>query len=54
LPTFFALLLLGQIKGKSDLLRDLDDYNVGDMVTLTVRRGSETLEVALLLEEESI
>ncbi|CAO2035321.1 unnamed protein product [Urochloa humidicola] len=33
------------VKGKSDLLRVLDDYGVGDQVTLTVRRGNETLEL---------
>ncbi|GJN27385.1 hypothetical protein PR202_gb15405 [Eleusine coracana subsp. coracana] len=54
LPTFLATCLLEQIKGKSDLLRVLDDYNVGDQVTLTVQRGAETLEVALPLEEESV
>jgi hypothetical protein len=45
---FPALSLPEQIKGKSDLLRVLDDYGVGDMVTLTIRRGAET-EVALSL-----
>uniref|UniRef100_A0A0Q3NTA4 PDZ domain-containing protein n=1 Tax=Setaria italica TaxID=4555 RepID=A0A0Q3NTA4_SETIT len=43
-----------QVKGKSDLLRVLDDYGVGDQVTLTVRRGAETLEVTLPLEEANI
>jgi S1-C subfamily serine protease len=43
-----------QVKGKSDLLRVLDDYGVGDQVTLTVQRGAETLEVTLPLEEENI
>ncbi|CAL5031655.1 unnamed protein product [Urochloa decumbens] len=42
------------VKGKSDLLRVLDDYGVGDQVTLTVRRGAETLEVTLPLEEANI
>lgn len=39
------------VKGKSDLLRVLDDYGVGDQVSLTIRRGSETLEATLPLEE---
>jgi S1-C subfamily serine protease len=43
-----------QIKGKSDLLRVLDDYSVGDTVTLTIRRGTETIPIALSLEEASI
>ncbi|XP_066347476.1 protease Do-like 8, chloroplastic [Miscanthus floridulus] len=42
------------VKGKSDLLRVLDDYGVGDQVTLTIRRGSETLEATLPLEEANI
>ncbi|PVH35411.1 hypothetical protein PAHAL_7G177300 [Panicum hallii] len=42
------------VKGKSDLLRVLDDYGVGDQVTLTVRRGAETLEVILPLEEANV
>uniref|UniRef100_A0A0E0DF29 PDZ domain-containing protein n=1 Tax=Oryza meridionalis TaxID=40149 RepID=A0A0E0DF29_9ORYZ len=33
------------IKGKSDLSRVLDDYGVGDKVSLTFQRGAETLEV---------
>uniref|UniRef100_A0A0E0DF33 PDZ domain-containing protein n=1 Tax=Oryza meridionalis TaxID=40149 RepID=A0A0E0DF33_9ORYZ len=32
------------IKGKSDLSRVLDDYGVGDKVSLTFQRGAETLE----------
>uniref|UniRef100_A0A453C4V6 PDZ domain-containing protein n=1 Tax=Aegilops tauschii subsp. strangulata TaxID=200361 RepID=A0A453C4V6_AEGTS len=39
------------IKGKSDLLRVLDDYGVGDTVTLTIRRGAETIPIALSLED---
>lgn len=42
------------IKGKSDLLRVLDDYGVGDTVTLTIRRGTETIPVALSLEDASV
>ncbi|KAL6650846.1 hypothetical protein ACP70R_009771 [Stipagrostis hirtigluma subsp. patula] len=42
------------IKGKSDLLRVLDDYGVGDQVTLTIQRGAETLEVTLPLEEARV
>ena len=43
-----------KVKGKSDLLRVLDDYGVGDQVTLAVRRGDETLEVTLPLEEANL
>jgi len=43
-----------QVKGKSDLLRVLDDYGVGDQVTLTIRRGSETLEATLPIEEANV
>lgn len=55
-PFFCSFLqsFLEQVKGKSDLLRVLDDYGVGDHVTLTVRRGAETLEVTLPLEEANI
>uniref|UniRef100_A0A453C4W2 PDZ domain-containing protein n=5 Tax=Triticinae TaxID=1648030 RepID=A0A453C4W2_AEGTS len=42
------------IKGKSDLLRVLDDYGVGDTVTLTIRRGAETIPIALSLEDASV
>ncbi|KAL5215700.1 hypothetical protein ABZP36_007101 [Zizania latifolia] len=35
------------IKGTSDLLRVLDDYGVGDKVSLTIRRGAETLEASV-------
>jgi S1-C subfamily serine protease len=50
---FFHATVFGgkQVKGKSDLLRVLDDYGVGDQVSLTIRRGSETLEATLPLEE---
>lgn len=51
---FLMLDLLEQIKGKSDLSRVLDDYGVGDKVSLTIQRGAETLEVTLPLEEASI
>ncbi|KAJ3679664.1 hypothetical protein LUZ60_017675 [Juncus effusus] len=39
------------IRGKSDLIKTLDEYNVGDSVHLKVRRGSQELELNLVLEE---
>lgn len=39
------------VRSKADLVRVLDDYNVGDEVILKVIRDSESLEVALKLEE---
>lgn len=42
---------MGQVRSKADLVRVLDDYNVGDEVILKVIRDSESLEVPLKLEE---
>ncbi|XP_071913673.1 protease Do-like 8, chloroplastic isoform X2 [Coffea arabica] len=39
------------VRSKSELNKVLDDYNVGDEVLLQIRRGSETLELPLVLEE---
>lgn len=41
-----------QVKNKAELLKALDDYNVGDKVTLLIQRGSEKLEVPVELEEQ--
>ncbi|KAL8162636.1 hypothetical protein V2J09_014125 [Rumex salicifolius] len=63
LPTtrgFAGNILLGDIiiavdnkpvKSKAELNKVLDDYSVGDKVTLKVQRGSETLDVPVNLEE---
>nr|AFK34777.1 unknown [Lotus japonicus] len=40
------------VKSKAELLKALDDYNVGDKVILLIQRGSEKLEVPMLLEEQ--
>ncbi|KAL5149958.1 Protease Do-like 8, chloroplastic [Glycine soja] len=41
------------VKSKADLLKALDDYNVGDKVVLMIQRGSEKLELPVALEEQS-
>ncbi|KAK4750092.1 hypothetical protein SAY87_027541 [Trapa incisa] len=42
-----------QVKGKAELDRVLDEYNVGDTVSLKIQRGSENLELPINLEEKS-
>lgn len=41
------------VKNKAGLDKLLDDYNVGDRVLLIIQRGSEDLEVRIILEEKS-
>lgn len=41
-----------KVKTKSDLLKILDDYNVGDQIRLKLQRGSDILELPVTLEEE--
>ncbi|KAK7365077.1 hypothetical protein VNO80_13865 [Phaseolus coccineus] len=41
------------VKSKAELLKALDDYNVGDKVVLMIQRGSEKLELPVVLEEQS-
>ncbi|KAL9323449.1 hypothetical protein ACSQ67_008306 [Phaseolus vulgaris] len=41
------------VKSKAELLKALDEYNVGDKVVLMIQRGSEKLELPLVLEEQS-
>lgn len=41
------------VKNKAGLDKVLDDYNVGDRVLLIIKRGSEDLEVPIILEEKS-
>ncbi|KAG2384037.1 Protease Do-like 8 [Vigna angularis] len=41
------------VKSKAELLKALDEYNVGDKVVLMVQRGSEKLELPVVLEEQS-
>ncbi|XP_020243312.1 protease Do-like 8, chloroplastic [Asparagus officinalis] len=41
------------IKNKAELFKILDDYNIGDKVILKIQRGSEILELPLVLEETS-
>jgi hypothetical protein len=47
------LCFLQQVKNKAGLDKVLDDYNVGDRVLLIIKRGSEDLEVPIILEEKS-
>ncbi|KAL4332408.1 hypothetical protein GQ457_07G002720 [Hibiscus cannabinus] len=65
LPTtrgFAGNLILGDIilavdnkpvKNKGELTKALDEYNVGDKVILKIQRGSENMEVPVVLEEVS-
>ncbi|OVA09015.1 PDZ domain [Macleaya cordata] len=39
------------VRNKAELSKVLDDYNVGEKVLLKIQRGSENLEVFLVLEE---
>ncbi|KAJ8430360.1 hypothetical protein Cgig2_005406 [Carnegiea gigantea] len=41
------------VRNKAELVKVLDEYNVGDEVILKIQRGSETLEVPIKLEETS-
>lgn len=41
-----------KVKTKSDLLKILDDYSVGDQIRLKLQRGSDILELPVTLEEE--
>ena len=47
----YSSIFLFQVRSKSELNKVLDDYNVGDEVLLQIRRGSETVELPLVLEE---
>ncbi|KAF1879368.1 hypothetical protein Lal_00005834 [Lupinus albus] len=40
------------VNSKAELLKALDDYNVGDKVIFQIQRGSEKLEVNVELEEQ--
>lgn len=40
-----------QIKNRGELYRTLDEYNVGDKVVLKIQRGSDNLDVPIVLEE---
>lgn len=39
------------IKNRGELYRTLDEYNVGDKVVLKIQRGSDNLDVPIVLEE---
>ncbi|KAL5739042.1 hypothetical protein ACOSP7_027968 [Xanthoceras sorbifolium] len=41
------------VKSKAELEKALDDYNAGDKVMLKIQRGSENLELPIVLEEKS-
>lgn len=42
-----------QVKNKGELYKALDDYNVGDKVTLKIQRGGENMDLPVMLEEIS-
>ncbi|KAL9247713.1 hypothetical protein vseg_021116 [Gypsophila vaccaria] len=42
-----------QVKSKAELVKVLDEYSVGDEVVLKIIRGSEHLEIPIILEEVS-
>ncbi|CAI9109685.1 OLC1v1009550C1 [Oldenlandia corymbosa var. corymbosa] len=42
------------VKNKSELSKVFEDYNIGDEVVLQIRRGSETLELPLKLEQQMV
>ncbi|MBA0712364.1 hypothetical protein Golax_011471 [Gossypium laxum] len=41
------------VKNKAELNKALDEYNVGDKVIFKIRRGSENMELPVILEEVS-
>lgn len=41
------------VKNKAEIYKILDDYSVGDTVTLKIQRGGRSLELPLVLEETS-
>ncbi|XP_057982181.1 protease Do-like 8, chloroplastic [Malania oleifera] len=41
------------VRNKEELSKVLDDYNVGDKILLKIQRGSGSLELPIMLEEES-
>ncbi|KAK1383644.1 Trypsin family protein with PDZ domain [Heracleum sosnowskyi] len=41
------------VRSKAELYKVLDDYSVGNKITLKIQRGSENLEVPIVLEEKS-
>jgi len=45
--------LIEQVRNKAELLKVLDDYNIGDKVLLKIQRGSDILELPFVLEETS-
>ncbi|XP_039115047.1 protease Do-like 8, chloroplastic isoform X1 [Dioscorea cayenensis subsp. rotundata] len=42
------------VKSKAELFKTLDDYSVGEKIVLKIQRGSEILELPLVLEETSL
>jgi len=45
--------VIEQIKNKAELFKVLDDYNICNKVLLQTQRGSDVLELPLVLEETS-
>ena len=44
--------LVKQVRSKVELYKAFDDYNVGEKVLLKIQRGSENLELPVVLEEK--
>ncbi|KAM0936801.1 putative peptidase Do [Dioscorea sansibarensis] len=42
------------VKSKAELFKTLDDYTVGEKIVLKIQRGSEILELPVVLEETSL
>ncbi|WOL20286.1 protease Do-like 8, chloroplastic isoform X2 [Canna indica] len=42
------------VRSRAELLKVLDEYNVGDTVLLKIQRGSQNIELPLVLEETGI
>ena len=45
--------MVGQVRSKAELYKALDDYNVGDKVLFKIQRGTDILELPIVLEEKS-
>lgn len=41
-----------QVKNRAELYKILEEYNVGERVVLKIKRGNQTLELPIALEEK--
>lgn len=46
-----VVMIWAQIKNRGELIKALDEYNLGEKVVLKIQRGSDNLEVPFVLEE---